>query len=141
MRWFLILPRLGARLYWMAALRQKRSFNKHPFCELIGLCKIGFASPHFASDWLDAHRDLWRRWMQEWNGEKRLIKSGDMIWTRGVKHRHRATDRPVAAYRSLSTGRRNRWKSGSSHNCESLPCVSSRNVRRTARIGIACREE
>jgi hypothetical protein len=24
MRWFLILPRLGARLYWMAALRHKR---------------------------------------------------------------------------------------------------------------------
>jgi hypothetical protein len=46
-------------------IRQKRSFNKHPFCELMSLGKIGFAGPHFASDWLDAHRDLWRRWMQE----------------------------------------------------------------------------
>src|SRR5258705_11926882 len=26
MRWFLILPRLGARLYWMTALRQQRPF-------------------------------------------------------------------------------------------------------------------
>jgi hypothetical protein len=25
MRWFLILPRLGARLYWMAALRQEQT--------------------------------------------------------------------------------------------------------------------
>jgi hypothetical protein len=118
--------------------RQKRSFNKHPFCELMSLGKIGFACPHFASDWLGAHRDLWRRWMQEWNGEKRLIKSGDLIGPRGVKHRHGATE---AAYRSLSTGRRNKWKNGSSHNCESLPCVSSRNCRQVPKIRVACREE
>jgi hypothetical protein len=30
------------------ALRQKRPFNKHPFCELMSLAKIGFTSPYFA---------------------------------------------------------------------------------------------
>jgi quercetin dioxygenase-like cupin family protein len=31
-------------------------------------------------------------WVQEWNGEKRQIKSGDVVWTPpGVKHWHGAT--------------------------------------------------
>jgi hypothetical protein len=34
MRWFLILPRLGARLYWLAALRHERSFHNRSLREL-----------------------------------------------------------------------------------------------------------
>jgi hypothetical protein len=101
-------PVIGARLFApttsMTALRQKRSFNKHPFCELMSLGKIDFASPHFASDWLDAHRDLWRRWMQERNGEKRLIKSGDVIWTPG-REAPASRDRPPARGISIAIHR------------------------------------
>jgi quercetin dioxygenase-like cupin family protein len=33
-------------------------------------------------------------WVQEWNGQKREIKPGDVIWTPpGVKHWHGATDK------------------------------------------------
>ena len=70
----------------------------------MSLGKIDFASPHFTSDWLDAHRDLWRRWMQERNGEKRLIKSGDVIWTPG-REAPASRDRPPARGISIAIHR------------------------------------
>jgi hypothetical protein len=48
MRWFLILPRLGARLYWMAALRQKRPIPRDLHLDLPTIWKVQNDGLNFA---------------------------------------------------------------------------------------------
>ncbi|MCU4674083.1 cupin domain-containing protein [Catenovulum sp. 2E275] len=43
-------------------------------------------------------------WVQEWGGEKKQIKAGDVIWTPpGVKHWHGATDKTAMTHYAIQT--------------------------------------
>jgi hypothetical protein len=92
-------------------------------------------SPDYAGDQLWIPNIV--RFSRHMEDQNDLARSAARAFKANVVTGGKGDKAELAAQPLLCTGRRNTWKSFSSDNSESLPCVSSRNDRRDPRISPA----